>query len=131
MLGIVLVSVLIGGCGMTITTAEGGTTPMRCHWTFLVVPAIGLAGLVMALCATLAKTTEGRRFSLLGVMLTALLAAYTCSSLGIGVCSGSDCTTCQTSGMWVEILGIVSALLAIVMLFLANPKTAQMPKRGL
>lgn len=129
-IAIIAVAAIMGGCDHTLETTSGGTCFMKCHWTFVAVSIAGIAGIAGSLLALLGKTTEGRRFAAIEVLVIAALAIFFTFDAGIGLC-GNAAMHCHQTALGVRIASAIMAICAIVQLVKANPDAASIPKMKL
>lgn len=127
---VVLVATLMGGCDHTLETTSGGTCFMKCHWTFVAISIAGIAGIVGALLALIGKTTEGRRFAAIEVIVVAAISVFFTTDAGIGLC-GNAAMHCHQTALGVWIASAVAIVCAIVQIVKANPDEANIPKMKL
>lgn len=129
---IMFLSVKMGGCPGTIATADGGTVPMHCRYTFVAVGWIGLAGLIatvveMVLCA---PTKGGRRAAALITWATLLAVVLVVSPAGIGLCANAA-MHCHFTARGVYAVSAIIAVLALIQLIFSDPDKADLPKKSL
>lgn len=129
-IAIIAVAAIMGGCDHTLETTSGGTCFMKCHWTFVAVSIAGIAGIAGSILALLGKTTEGRRFAAIEVLVIAALAIFFTFDAGIGLC-GNVAMHCHQTALGVRIASAIMAICAIVQLVKANPDAANIPKMKL
>lgn len=129
-IAIIAVAAIMGGCDHTLETTSGGTCFMKCHWTFVAVSIAGIAGIAGSILALLGKTTEGRRFAAIEVLVIAALAIFFTFDAGIGLCS-NVAMHCHQTALGVRIASAIMAICAIVQLVKANPDAANIPKMKL
>lgn len=129
-IAIIAVAAIMGGCDHTLETTSGGTCFMKCHWTFVAVSIAGIAGIAGSILALLGKTTEGRRFAAIEVLVIAALAIFFTFDAGIGLC-GNAAMHCHQTALGVRIASAIMAICAIVQLVKANPDAANIPKMKL
>lgn len=129
-IAIIAVAAIMGGCDHTLETTSGGTCFMKCHWTFVAVSIAGIAGIAGSILALLGKTTEGRRFAAIEVLVIAALAIFFTFDAGIGLC-GNVAMHCHQTALGVRIASAIMAICAIVQLIKANPDAANIPKMKL
>ena len=127
---VVAIAALMGGCNHTLETTSGGTCFMKCHWTFVAISIAGIAGIVNALLALIGKTTEGRRFAAIGVIVIAAISFFFTMDAGIGLC-GNAAMHCHQTALGVWIASAVAVVCAIIQLAKANPEEANIPKMKL
>lgn len=125
---IALVSAVIGGCNSMVELANGGSTPMKCHWTFVADAFIGVAGAVIALMGITCNEQTGRRMVGVSVIMLALITACMPTSFGIGLCAMAG-MQCQATALAVWALCAVAAIVGIVQVIKSNPAAADLPKR--
>ena len=125
-----VVAIAMGGCTKTIETAGGGQVPMKCHWTMIAVALVEVMGAFSALGLAFVKCKIGRRWLAVGGMLAQVLAVAVLYGPFMGLC-GDAIMHCHTTAMVVAVLAAVAAVLCLVAAALADPKRAEMPKRGL
>lgn len=124
-----IVSKVKGGCtGMIECTSA--QVPMKCHWTFIAMIFVGIAGALTAALAFVATTCEGRRMASLAAALQALLAIVITSPLGIGTCAHAD-SPCNGTAAIVYVLAVLAIIIALVMAAKAQPEAEQKPKMQL
>lgn len=125
---IALASAVIGGCNSMVELANGGSTPMKCHWTFVADTFIGIAGAVITLMGMTCKEQTGRRTVGVSVIVIALIAACMPTSFGIGLCAMAG-MQCQATALAVWALCAIAAIIGIVQVVKSNPAAADLPKR--
>lgn len=130
MLAIVVLSVALGGCTGMLELANGNTTFMKCHWTFVSMTIAASAGALIALCSIFCKTKEARRMGAISVLILLAAVVVLPSPLGIGVCASLDMHCHMT--VWATCgLAAVAAFITIAQLIKADPKAAELPKMEL
>lgn len=129
LLAFTLVSKLMGGC-TTMVECTSGFLPMKCHWTYIAVFSIGIAGTICAVAAIFQKTLAGRRAWALAAGLALLTAICVISPLGIGTCSHAD-SQCNSTAIVEYLLGGIGIVVSLVMAALADPDWASKPKNTL
>ena len=127
---IALASAVIGGCNSMVELANGGSAPMKCHWTFVADTFIGVAGAVIALMGITCKEQTGRRMVGVSVIMIALIAACMPMTFGIGLCAKAG-MQCQATALAVWVLCAVAAIVGIVQIAKSNPAAADLPKRSI
>ena len=124
-----LVAVFSGGCPSCIETASGACVPMQCHWAMIAVALIEVIAAFDYLGLAFVKCKIGRRWLAAACALCQVLAVVCLYGL-IGLC-GADEMHCHATALAVSILAPISVVLCIVAAVKADPKAANLPKRGL
>lgn len=124
-----LVAVFSGGCPSCIETASGACVPMKCHWAMIAVALIEVIAAFDYLGLAFVKCKIGRRWLAAACALCQVLAVVCLYGL-IGLC-GADEMHCHATALAVSILAAISVVLCIVAAVKADPKAANLPKRGL
>lgn len=120
----------LGGCTGAVETAAGGTVPMKCHWTIIAVFLIEVMAAFSTLGLAFVKCKIGRRWlACSGVLAQALVLIALYSPL-MGLC-GDATMHCHLSANVLAVAAAVAIVLCVVAAALADPKRADMPKRGL
>lgn len=127
---VAVVAVASGGCTGLIETAAGGQVPMKCHWTFRAVCGFGVLGTLALLGLAFTGCKVGRRWLAMGGFVAQALAIAAMRTSWMGLC-GDAAMHCHVTALPCTVLAAVAALGCVVMFCLADPKRAQLPKRGL
>lgn len=125
-----LVAWAMGGCTAQIETAAGGQVPMKCHWTMIAVTLVEAMGAFSALGLAFVKCKVGRRWLACGGLIAQALALVALHTPLMGLC-GDASMHCHETALVVTVLAVVAAVLCIVAAALADPKRADLPKRGI
>ena len=129
MVVVVAVSAAMGGCDKMIECTSG-MMPMKCHWTFVAATFVGVAGVVSAVAALAAKTTEGRRVAALMTIVVGAVVAVLPMDFVIGLCGNAE-MECHRTALVVWVAVAVAIVVALVQMAKANPADAEKPKLGL
>lgn len=129
-IAIVAISEIMGGCDHVLETTSGGTCFMKCHWTFIATAILGVAGIISSILALIGKSTEGRRFAAIMVLVIAALVIFATTNAGIGLC-GNATMHCHQTALGVRIASVVAAICSIIQLVKANPEATIIPKMKL
>lgn len=120
----------MGGCTTPIETAAGGQVPMKCHWTMIAVVMVEAMGAFSALGLAFVKCKVGRRWLACGGVLAQALTLLALHTSLMGLC-GDTTMHCHTTTLAVTVVAVVAVVLCVVAAALADPKRAELPKRGL
>lgn len=120
----------MGGCTAPIETAAGGQVPMKCHWTLVAATLIAALGAFSALGLAFVKCKVGRRWLAAGGVIAQVLVLAVLYTPLMGLC-GDVSMRCHVTAAAVAAAGAAGAVLCIVAAVLADPKRAELPKRGL
>lgn len=131
MLAIVAVAYFLGPCTGLIERADGGNpVNMKCHWSFIAMTIMGVAGAIIGILAAIANTKEGRRLTAGALATTFIGLIVVLSPAGIGTCAAS---TMMCVGHSYIIFGIaaVGTIVSLAMIAKADPAQADLPKMDL
>lgn len=74
-------------CSGSIATAEGGTVPMKCYWTFHAETVVAVLVLLTAAGQFFLKGTEARRLSSLFLIAAVIAGLLLMTDAVIGLCA--------------------------------------------
>ena len=127
---VAVVSLAMGGCTACVETAAGGCVPMKCHWTFRAVAGFAALGTVALLGLAFTGCKVGRRWLAFGGFAAQALVLVALHTGMMGLC-GDATMHCHVTAVPCTVLAVVAAVGCVVLFVLADPKRAQLPKRGL
>lgn len=131
MLAIAAVACFMGPCTGLIERADGGDpVNMKCHWSFVAVTVMGIVGAIIGVLALIANTLEGRRLTAAALAVTFIGLIVVLSPVGIGTCAASA-MACVTHSHIIFGIAAVGTIISLVMLAMADPAKADLPKMGL
>ncbi|NPV92777.1 MAG: DUF4418 family protein [Firmicutes bacterium] len=110
-------------CEMMMQTANGGMTPMRCHYAYQAELLVSTAALITAVVLFLIRGAEGRRLGGLFISLQGIIAVLIVQDFIIGICTG-HVASCHITRTWTVIIGSLLAVAGIVLAFIA-PSTVR------
>ena len=128
MVGLVLVAVLRGGCSDVIETTAGAGVPMRCHWCFKAMTAVGCMGAVNSILALAAKGAEGRRMTAIATLVTCIVLIAIPTPVVIGICQGADTHHCHASAYIAWIISAIALITCLVQVMQSDPDKHRMRK---
>lgn len=124
-----LVAAISGGCTSCVEMASGACSPMKCHWAMIAAALIEALAAFDFLGLAFVKCKIGRRWLAAGCALAQALAVA-CMYGFIGLCGGAE-MHCHATATAVSVLAAVSVVLCVIAAVKADPKAANLPKRGL
>ena len=127
---VAVVAFVMGGCTACVETAAGGCVPMKCHWTFCAVEGFAVLGTVALLGLAFTGCKVGRRWLAFGGFAAQALVLAALHTGLMGLC-GDVAMHCHVTAVPCTVLAVVVAVGCVVLFALADPKRAQLPKRGL
>lgn len=120
----------MGGCTACLDTTTGGCAHMACFYTFHAVALLQVLGAIAIAGVAFVKCKVGRRW-LAAACIAAQALTVICMYTPVGgLCANAE-MSCHTTALAVTVLAVVICVACIVAIALADPKRAQMPKRGL
>lgn len=126
MVAIAIVAVVLGPCTEVLELADGTTAPMKCHWTYVTVTALAVAGAVFALISCVLGTKEGRRIAQVAQLFNLVLIV--CFPLFlIGTCAMPE-MQCNITKIYVFVLAAVDVVLILIAFARADPARADLPR---
>ena len=125
-----LAAFLIGGCDACVETVGGTCLPMKCNYTLNAVLLCEVLGAFSFAGLGLVRCKIGRRWLACTTLLSQVLVMIALWTPFMGICADSA-MKCHTTAMIVSVLGCVICVLCIVAVALADPKRADLPKRGI
>jgi hypothetical protein len=126
MVAIAVVAVVLGPCTAVLELANGSTEPMKCHWTYIAVTALAVAGAVYALVSCVLRTKEGRRIALTAQFFNLILIVSFPLFL-IGTC-GMPQMQCNITKIYVFVLAAVDCVLVLIAFAKADPAQVDRPR---
>ena len=130
MAAVAVVSAVMGGCEGMLDLTNGGSVPMKCHWTFVADTFVGILGAIVGLLGLTCKETSGRRASAIALMACAVVAIVLTTSVGIGLCGMED-MRCHVTAHIVWALAGIGIVVGIIQALKAKPADANLPKMKL